>query len=434
MTDATPIRPRDRDTIIQALGAGVVPRTGLQHIQVGRAREVTAAVRDIERISDEGCAFRLVVGDYGAGKTFYLHLVRMIALEKKIVTVHADLGPDRRIYARSGEARNLYQEAVRNLATRAKPDGGALQSVVERFVSEASKTAKDSNQSAEAIIHQRLASLQDHVGGYDYATVLSAYCRGHELGQEQLKTDALRWLRGEFTTKTDARSALGVRTVVEDDNVYDQLKLLAAFVRLAGYAGLLVIFDEMVNLYKLQHAGSRNQNYEQILRILNDVLQGNVTSFGVYLGGTPEFLMDTRRGLFSYPALQSRLAENAFAKNGLVDYSGPVLRLTNLTPEDLHILLENVRRVFASGNGGKRDVPDEAIGAFMHHCSQQIGDAYFRTPRNSVKAFVQLLSILDQNPGADWKSLLGQISLQADAPPASHDIVGDGDELATFKL
>lgn len=433
MSDPAPIRARDRDTIIQALSAGVVPRTGLQHIQVGRALEVGAAVKDIARIADAGSAIRLIIGEYGAGKTFFLHLVRTIALEKRLVTVHADLAPDRRLFARGGEARNLYQEAVRNLATRVKPDGGAIASIVERFIADTTKAAKDGNTGVDAMIHQRLSGLQDHVGGYDYVTVLTAYYRGHEQGEEKLKSDALRWLRGEFTTKTDAKQALGVRTIVDDDSVYDHLKLLAAFTRLAGYAGLLVIFDEMVNLYKMQHATSRNQNYEQVLRILNDVLQGSVAGLGVYLGGTPEFLMDTRRGLYSYPALHSRLGENQFARNGLVDFSGPVIRLSNLTPEDLHVLLENVRRVFASGNTALPAVPDAAIIAFMQHCSKQIGDAYFRTPRNSVKAFVQLLSILEQNPAVAWSSLLGQIAVAHDesagAPPP-----GDDDELSGFKL
>lgn len=433
MSDAAPIRPRDRDTIIQALSAGVVPRTGLQHIQVGRSLEVGAALRDVTRIADTRSAFRLIIGEYGAGKTFFLHLVRAIALEKRLITVHADLAPDRRLFARGGEARNLYQEAVRNLATRAKPDGGALQSIVERFITEATQAAKAANTPVDAMIHQKLASLQDHVGGFDYTTVLTAYCRGHEQGEEKLKSDALRWLRGEFSTKTDARQALGVRTIVDDDTVYDHLKLLAAFSRLAGYAGLLVIFDEMVNLYKMQQATSRNQNYEQILRILNDVLQGSVTGLGVYLGGTPEFLMDTRRGLYSYPALQSRLGENQFARDGLVDFSGPVIRLSNLTPEDLHVLLENVRRVFASGATTLPAIPDAAITAFMQHCSKQIGDAYFRTPRNSVKAFVQLLSILEQNPTAGWASLLDQVAVVPDeatgAPPPGGD-----DELSGFKL
>jgi hypothetical protein len=433
MSDPAPIRPRDRDTIIQALSAGVVPRTGLQHIQVGRALEVGAAVQDIARIADGGSAFRLIIGEYGAGKTFFLHLVRTIALEKRLVTVHADLGPDRRLFARGGEARNLYQETVRNLATRAKPDGGALQSIVERFIAETSKAARDANTPVDAMIQQQLVGLQDHIGGYDYATVLTAYCRGHEQGEETLKSDALRWLRGEFTTKTDARKALGVRTIVDDESVYDHLKLLAAFTRLAGYEGLLMVIDEMVNLYKMQQAASRNQNYEQILRVLNDVLQGSVSGLGVYFGGTPEFLMDTRRGLYSYPALQSRLGENQFARDGLVDFSGPVIRLSNLTPEDLHVLLENVRRVFASGNGTLPEVPDAAIAAFMQHCNKQVGDAYFRTPRNSVRAFVQLLSVLEQNPAVTWPNLLGQVEVAPDetagTPPS-----GDDDELSGFKL
>lgn len=430
------IRPKDRDAILLALGAGVVPRVGLQHIQVGRLLEVQAAVRDIDRIADKGSAFRVIIGEYGAGKTFFLHLIRTIALEKRLVTVHADLAPDRRLFARGGEARNLYQEAVLNLATRSRPDGGALQSVVERFVSEASKAAKDKGLSSEAVIHERLASLQEHVGGYDYATVLSAYVRGHEQGNETLKSDALRWLRGEFTTKTDARNALGVRTIVDDENVYDHFKLLGAFVRASGYGGLLVMFDEMVNLYKLQHPTARNQNYEQILRILNDVLQGGVPGFGVYLGGTPDFLLDTRRGLFSYAALQSRLGENQFAKDGLVDYSGPVLRLGNLTPADMHILLENVRRVHAGGDLGSSPLPEAAIGAFMHHCSTQIGDAYFRTPRNSVRAFVQLLTIVEQNPGTDWAPLIGAVKVSDDPAPSTSDVASaEGeDELTSFKL
>ncbi|MGO9545731.1 MAG: ATP-binding protein [Rhodomicrobium sp.] len=435
MTGAAPtIRPRDRDTILQALSAGVVPRIGLQHIQVGRAQELKAALRDIALIADKGSAFRLITGEYGAGKTFLLHVIKAMALEKRLVTIQADLAPDRRLYASGGEARNLYQEAVRNLSTRAKPEGGALQSLIERFIADAAKSAKDSGQTPETVIDARLTSLRDYVGGYDYAIVLTAYWRGHNEGNEQLKSDALRWLRGEFTTKTEARKAVNVRTIVEDETVYDHLKLLAAFVQLAGYAGLLVILDEMVNLYKLQHAASRNQNYEQILRILNDVLQGNVSGFGVYMGGTPEFLMDTRRGLFSYPALQRRLAGNPFAAGGLADFAGPVIRLTNLTPEDLHILLEKVRRVFVSGIESQLDVPDEAILAFMGHCSKQLGEAYFRTPGSSVRGFVQLLSVLQQNPGVDWRKLVGGIPLTRDDGPAPQSESGGDDDLTSFKI
>ena len=431
------IKRRERDTIVQALSAGVVPRTGLQHIQVGRHREIEAAVGDIDRIADSGSAVRFIIGEYGSGKTFFLHLVRLIALEKRLVTVHADLAPDRRLHATGGQARNLYAELVRNFATRAKPDGGALASVVERFVADAAKEADASGTSPDIVIETRLESLRDYVGGYDYATVLNAYWRAFEDGEEAPKAAALRWLRGEFPAKTDARKALGVRTIIDDSSIYDHLKLLATFVRLAGYEGLLVICDEMVNLYKLQSAQARNANYEQILRIVNDILQGVGGGFGFYFGGTPEFLMDTRRGIYSYQALQSRLSENAFARDGLVDLSGPVVRLTSLTPEDLFVLLQNVRNVFAGGDADAYLVPDEALTAFMHHCNDRIGEAYFRTPRNTIKAFVQLLAILEQNAGADWQSLLGHVAVVPDQNDSMLDEADEeegSDELTAFKL
>lgn len=432
-----PIRHKDRDLILQALAAGVVPRSGLRHIQVGRAAEIGALVRDIDRIADGGSAIRFIIGEYGAGKTFFLHLVRLIALEKRLITIHADLAPDRRLHASGGQARNLYAEAVRNMATRAKPEGGALASIVERFVTEAMKEAQASGNPVEDIIDQRLAHLQEEVGGYDYAVVLKAYWRGSDTQNDDLKAAALRWLRGEYSTKTEARQALGVRTIIDDDNVYDAFKLLAALVRLSGYAGLLIVFDEMVNLYKLQNVQARNQNFEQILRILNDVLQGNVEGLGLMLGGTPEFLLDTRRGLYSYEALHSRLQENAFARQGLIDLSGPVVRLSALTPEDLHILLSNVRHVFAGGDPAKNLVPDEALDAFMAHCGERIGEAYFRTPRNTIKAFVQFLAVLEQNASADWRSLLGQVDVAPDGGAAETDtsdgVAGD-DDLATIRL
>jgi len=326
------IRAKDRDAVIQSLRAGVVPRVGQHLIQVGRVKELEALMKDVERIADAGSGFRVVIGEYGSGKTFFLNLVRAIAMEKKLVTMHADLNPDRRLHATGGQARSLYAELAKNLSTRTKPDGGALPGIVEKFIAQAKSEAKTSGKPSEAIVRERLDHLSEMVNGYDFAEVIAAYCRGFDEGNEQLKSDAIRWLRGEFTTKTDARAALGVRTIIDDASIYDQLKLLARFIRLAGYSGLMVCLDELVNLYKLSNTQARNANYEQILRILNDSLQGSAEGLGIVLGGTPEFLMDTRRGLYSYAALQSRLAENTFAKAGMVDYSGPVLRLASLTP------------------------------------------------------------------------------------------------------
>jgi P-loop Domain of unknown function (DUF2791) len=432
------IKAKDRDTIIQSLQAGVVPRRGQHLIQVGRVDETKAVIRDLDRIAEGGSAIRFVIGEYGSGKTFFLSLVRSIALEKKLVTAHADLTPDRRLHATSGQARSLYAELMQNLATRTKPEGGALPSIVERFVTSAVTEGRDRAIEPEVVIRERLAHLSEMVGGYDFAEVIAAYWRGHDTGNETLKSDAIRWLRGEYTTRTDARHALGVRTIVDDANIYEQLKLLTQLVRLAGYSGFLISLDELVNLYKLANTQARKSNYEQILRILNDSLQGAAIGLGFMLGGTPDFLMDTRRGLYSYPALQSRLAENTFAVNGLVDFSNPVLRLGNLSPEDLFVLLSKIRHVFASGDSNQHLLPDEGIQAFMAHCSRRIGDAYFRTPRNTIKAFIDLLSVLEQNKQIIWTNLVSQVNITSEENPdllSSERVnISDDEDLASFRL
>ena len=422
------LKRRERDTIVQALRAGVVPRLGLQHIQVGRGREVNELIKDVDRIGDGGSTLRFVIGEYGSGKTFFLNLVRLIALERGLITMSADLAPERRLYATGGQARSLFAELTRNTSTRTKPDGGALPSVVERFVTQAIRTADEQGKAPDDVIRTKLDRLEELTGGYEFATVVSRYWEGHEQGDQALKSNALRWLRAEFATRTDARAALKVRTIIDDAGIYDHMKLLSAFVREAGYNGLLVVIDEMVNLYKLANSQARRANYEQVLRILNDVLQGSAAGFGVLMGGTPEFLMDTRRGLYSYEALQSRLAENTFARDGLVDLSGPVIRLSNLTPEDLFVLLTNLRRVVQSDAADP--LPDEALHAFMAHCSERVGDAYFRTPRNTVTAFVNLLAVIEQNPGTDWRSLVGGVEVTEDLGDAPSDVDYGGGAVA----
>lgn len=411
------IRPRERDSIIQSLRAGVTPRLGIQHIQVGRAQEIQALYRDIERMIDGGSAFRLIIGAYGSGKTFFLAVIRSLALEKRMVTVHADLSPERRIYSSSGHARHLYSELMRNLSTRTKPDGNALSSVVERFITQAIKQAQEEGCHVSEVIHEKLNKLSEMVGGYDFASVIDAYWKGHEQGNDELKSRAIRWLRAEYSTKTDARRDLGVRTIIDDANFYDSLKLMSLFVREAGYSGLLVCLDEMVNLYKLNSTQARASNYEQILRMLNDCLQGTVEGLGFLLGGTPEFLLDPRKGLYSYEALQSRLAENTFSKRiGVIDYTSPVLHLASLTQEELFILLKNLRHVYASGDSDQYLVSNDMLMSFMQHCFNNIGADYFRTPRSIIKAFIDILSTLEQNPQIHWSQLINEIQLEEDRP------------------
>lgn len=433
------IRAKERDAIIQSLRSGVTPKIGIHHIQVGRVNEIKALYLDIERIADGGSAFRLVIGDFGSGKTFFLSVIGSIALECKLVTVNADLSPDRRIHASSGQARNLYSELMRNLATRNKPDGNAITSVVEKFITLARQEADQSDADVTGVIKERLSGLTELVGGYDFAKVIEAYWIGHEQGDEALKSNAIRWLRAEYSTKTDARRDLDVRTIISDASFYDSLKLMSLFVRQAGYAGLLVNLDELVNLYKLNSSQARTANYEQILRILNDCLQGTAEYIGFFLGGTPDFLLDPRKGLYSYEALQSRLAENSFAqKAGVIDYSSPALHLASLTPEELYILLKNLRHVYASGDTSAYLIPDEALEAFLHHCSKTIGSAYFRTPRNTIKAFLDLLAILEQNPQLDWTQLIAKVSIaeevSTDLEMNEPDTPESDDGLASFKL
>ena len=434
------IKKHERDIIIQALQAGVVPKLGLPHIQVGRAREITEMLKDIERIVGGYASMRFVIGEYGSGKTFFINLVRLIALEKGMVVLSADLAPDRRIHATGGQARSLYAELMRNASTRTKQQGGALASIVERFVTKAVREADASDRAADAVIRDKLERLEELKGGYDFATVIARYWEGHEIGDNDLKSNALRWLRAEFSTKTNAKKALSVSMIIEDASVYDHLKLMSAFVREAGYSGLLVALDELVNLYKLINSQARRANYEQILRILNDVHQGSAMHLGFVLGGTPEFLMDDRRGLYSYEALHSRLDDKSFPIENVVNLSGPVMRLSRLTQEDMFVLLTNVRHVFL---GDEIDTaPDEALKAFMVHCSKQIGDAYFRTPRNTIRSFVSMLSIIEQNPGRTWQDLVGNVKVAVDGGDDLSDIIDDDesktrhddDDFTSFRL
>lgn len=441
------IRPRERIAIIQSLRAGVTPRTGLEHIQVGRVNEVKALIEDIDNIIDGGSAFRIIIGDFGAGKSFFLQLIRYIALEKGLVVINADMSPDRRLFASGGQARNLYKELTRNLATRAHPEGNAMVSLVEKFITEQRRIADEKGEDVERVIKNRLNSLSELVDGYDFAQVIAAYWRGYHEDNENLRNAAIRYLRGEYTSRADAKKDLGVRAIVDDQNIYDHIKLLARFVTQAGFKGLLVNLDEVVNLYKLPSQRSRTANYEQLLRILNDCLQGSAENLGFLLGGTPEFLMDQRKGLYSYEALHTRLANNTFADIAhVVDYHAPILPLQNLSPEEVFVLLCNIRNVFASGDPKKYLLPDEALTAFLNHCAQTIGEAYFRTPRNTIKAFVDLLAVIEQNPEIKWQTLVGTINIDKessgpelvtinkDQQDNQTDNNEDDDELMSFKL
>jgi hypothetical protein len=376
-----------------------------------------------------------------------MNLVRNLALQKRLVVVQADMSMERRLQASGGEARALYSELVRNLAIKNKPDGGALRNLCEGWISTLQYEVTQAGGAQEDVkkrIFEDLKSLQDHVGGFEFTEVLAKYYEGYISGNDALQGAALRWLRAEYTTKTEARQDLGVRRIIDDENFYDSLKLLAAFSIKAGHAGVLVNLDEMVVLsHRMPSARSRQTNYESLLTILNDCLQGSVRGLGFMMAGTDECLEDKRRGLYSYEALRSRLAENRLAGDGVVDFSGPVVRLQNLAPEELLVLLRNVRNVHAYGDPTKYIVPDEALVAVLKKASETLGAQYYKTPRDIVRSFVGLLNVLEQNPNRKWQEFLNQdlvkppekpLSVEEEIAREAPPVAGGKEELASFKL
>jgi hypothetical protein len=411
------LKQKERDAIIQSLSAGVVPKIGLEHIQVGRINEINAILSDLDKIQNDGAAIRFIIGRYGSGKSFFLNLCRIVALEKKFVVAQADISLERRLYSSDNHARALYTELVHNFAVRAKPEGGALSGLVERWISDLEQRLRKEGKSTEEILQQipqELNCLQEFVSGYDFATVLSKYFEGYQKGDDALMASAIRWLSGEYSTKTEARQDLGVRTIIEDDNVYDYLKLWGRFVKMAGYSGLLVNLDELgVLSHRLNNVQARNSNYETIRHIIDDCLQGNASRIGFIFAGTDECLKDQRRGLVSYGALASRLAlRDDFNVAGLKDFSSPVIELDNLSKEDTYVLLYNIRNVFAYDDPAKYLLSDKGIEGFLIHCQKTLGAEFFLTPRDIIRSYVRMLSILEQNPGTSWEVLLNKTPVQ----------------------
>lgn len=438
------IRAKERETIIQSLRSGVVPRVGLQHIQVGRSDELKSFIKDLETIADGGSSFRLIIGDYGSGKTFFLSLVRSIALEKGLVTMTADLSPSKRLYGNEGQSRRLLADLVTSLSTRTKQDGNALTNILEKFISIAQEKAETERVEISFVIKNMLNELNDFPNGHSFAFIIYKYWEAFDTGNDALKNCVLKWLKGEYATKTDTMRDLGIRDFINDASFFNTLKLYSVLVKKAGYKGLLINLDEMVNLYKAAHGTSRKMNYEEILGILNNTLQGTVSNIGFIMSGTPEFLTDTRRGLYSYEALRSRLAENDFSKQlGVVDYNSTVLRLSSLSKEELYVLLKNLRNVFACGIKEDYLVPDEALVAYMNYCFNKIGDSYFRTPRNTIKGFLDLLSILEQYPSLKWDDVIEKIKIEKDIEPTEIESIlrsqeelssEEKDEFTSFRL
>ena len=388
------IPKRASQAILQSLGAGVVPRTGAEHIAVGRKDELEALLRDLDDIVAEGGAtFRMIVGRYGSGKSFLLQLLRNYAFKRKFVVADADLSPQKRLTGSKNEGLELYRELLNNMAIDTRPGGNAFAALLEKWINYIQSEVVTAGTSpslpsfakeVEARIHATIHEMEGMVHGFDFATVVNAYWRGHQHGDDEQKGNAIRWLRGEYNTKTEARQALNVRVIIDDSTWYDYIKLLAYFMRQIGYKGLIIFIDEAVNLYHISHKVSRNNNYERLLTILNDTLQGKAQYLGVLFGATPQMIEDTRRGLYGYEALKTRLEDSRFAREGLRDMSGPLIRLDILSHNEIFLLLRRVCEIHTMHHKYEAMLDDRHLEAFMSIVLARIGaDTLLTTARSS---------------------------------------------------
>ena len=408
-------------SLLSAVSAGVVPRAGAPYIAIGRTDEIHAFLSDLEAVSEGGGGMRFLIGRYGSGKSFLMQLIRGYALERDFVTADADLSPERRLYGSGGSGVATYRELMKNLATKASPDGGALSkllakwlsSLQARLVSEGITPEHiDFSPKLRGLVFEQLREMEFFVGGFDFSRVVTAYfeawSEGDELLSEQKKSACLRWLRGEYANKTEAKNALGfsVSVIIDDDNWYDFLKLWAALVRLMGYRGLVVFIDECVNLYKIVHRVSRENNYEKILSMFNDSLQGRAPGLELILGGTPQFLEDTRRGLFSYEALRSRLCDSRFSIDGYKNMIGPVIRLRRLSDDELLALIVRMTNLHAQYYQWTPRINSEQMGQFLELCLSRAGADSMITPREMLRDYMTVLHILMQNEQVNFEDVI----------------------------
>ncbi|WP_367341573.1 ATP-binding protein [Limosilactobacillus sp.] len=407
---------RIAQTILNSLKGGVVPRIGLPYITVGRKDEIAALLHDVDIVSQGGAAFHFIVGRYGSGKSFLLQTIRNYVMDKNFVVVDGDLSPERRLQGTKGQGLATYRELVQNMATKTRPEGGALPLILDRWINTVqTQVATDTGLSdddpafAKAVdqkIYRVISSLSELVHGFDFAKLLNMYYHAYVDDDDETKAKVIKWFRGEYSHKTEAKQELGVNIIISDDDWYEYLKLFASFFRQAGYTGLIIFIDELVNIYKIPNAISRQYNYEKILTMYNDALQGKAKYLGILMGATPQAVEDRHRGVYSYEALRSRLAEGKFAQAGARDMYAPVIKLEPLTAEEMMVLTEKLADMHAGLYGYQRTITEDELAKFIKIEYARIGADTNITPREVIRDFIEMLDIVWQNPKTSIEDLL----------------------------
>lgn len=401
--------------VLNSLKGGVVPRIGLPYITVGRKAEIEALLHDVDVIQEGGASFRFIVGRYGSGKSFLLQTIRNYVMDKNFVVVDGDLSPERRLQGSKGQGLATYRELIQNLSTKTRPEGGALTLILDRWINSVqtqvvSEGIASDDPKFEAAVDQKIygviSSLNELVHGFDFAKLLNMYYHAYMSGDDETKAKVVKWFRGEYSHKTEAKKDLGVDIIISDSDWYEYLKLFATFFRQAGYAGLMIMIDELVNIYKIPNAISRQYNYEKILTMYNDTLQGKAKYLGIIMCGTPQAVEDRRRGVYSYEALRSRLASGKFAQESARDMYAPVIRLEPLTAEEMLVLTEKIADMHANLYGYERTITDNDLAQFIKIEYARVGADTNITPREIIRDFIELLDIVWQNPDKKITDLL----------------------------
>lgn len=437
------IPKRIASVVINSLKGGVVPRIGLPYITVGRETEIDALLHDVDIIEQGGASFRFIVGKYGSGKSFLLQTIRNYVMDRNFVVADADLSPERRLQGTKGQGLATYKELIRNISTKTRPEGGALTLILDRWISGVqSEAAAESgldigdlrfSKEVERKIYEVISSLNEMVHGFDFAKLLTIYYKSYINGDDESKAKVVKWFRGEYVNKSEAKAELGVNIVISDDDWYEYIKLFAVFLKKAGYNGLVILIDELVNIYKIPNSITRQYNYEKILTMYNDTLQGKASYLGIIMSGTPQCIEDTRRGVYSYEALRSRLAQGRFGSDEVKDMLAPVIKLSPLTYEEMLVLIEKLSDIHAQLFDYEQTLTTDDLVSFIKIEFGRIGADVNITPREVIRDFIELLNIVYQNPDINVEQLLGSESFEY-AKTQLEDSGNIDDEFAEFEI
>lgn len=407
---------RIASTIINSLKGGVVPRVGLPYITVGRDREISALLHDVDIVAEGGATFRFIMGKYGSGKSFLLQTMRSYVMDRNFVVVDCDLSPERRLQGTKGQGLATYKELIKNMSTKTKPEGGALTLILDRWINNIQSRiisqfsleygSRELSDRVGKEIYTVINSLNEMVHGFDFAKLLDMYYRSYVEGNDDAKSKVIKWFRGEYATKTEVRQELGINIIITDDDWYEYIKLFASFLKLAGYSGMMIMIDELVNIYKIPQSITRQYNYEKILTMYNDALQGKASYLGIIMCGTPQCIEDQRRGVYSYEALRSRLSEGRFATKDVSDMLAPVIKLAPLTYEHMLVLIEKLTDIHSQLFEYTPRLTQNELISFIKIEYERVGADTHITPREVIRDFIELLDIVYQNPEVDIDAIL----------------------------